>query len=78
MMFVLAFHPDIQVHTGRIAQRFEKMHHHFSRKIAYILALEFSLKHQPRPASKIERYRTQAVIHWQGKAIPFNASLIAQ
>ena len=78
VMLVLTFGLDVEIHLGRIAQRLEEMQEHFRRHLPYLFTFEVGIPYQPRTASEIQGYLTQAIVHREAIAITFDTSLIAQ
>ena len=78
MVFIRSFRFNIQIHAGGITQALKEMKEHFRRHISHHLTVELSVPDQPRTSAEIEGNATQAIIHRQTIAVPFNAALIAQ
>lgn len=75
VVFVTSFGFDMEVHTGRIAQRFEEMEEHLGRHVANLFAGEGGIPYQPGPSAEIKLNHALAVVHGQAVAVTFNASL---
>lgn len=54
VVFIDSFSFDMEVHTGRVAQRFEKMEEHLGRHVANFFAGEGGIPYQPGPSAEIE------------------------
>ena len=77
VVLVSSFGFDMEVHTGRIAQRFEEMEEHLGRHVANLFAGEGGIPYQPGSSSEIERNHALAVVHGQTVAVAFDTSLVS-
>lgn len=54
VVFIGSLGLDMEVHTGRIAQRLEEMEEHLGRHVANLFAGESGIPYQPGPSAEIE------------------------
>src|SRR5690554_765532 len=78
MVLIYALRLDVKIAFSIVAERFKKVHEHFSRHVTNIFSLEINFPHQPGSASKIYRNLCQAIVHWQHKTIPLNSFLFSK
>ena len=68
----------MEIHAGGIAEGFEEMQEHLRRHLAYLLAPELGLPHQPRASAKVQTNLAETVVHRHGIAVTLHAPLAAQ
>ena len=78
MVLIGAFGLDVQVHAGGIAQTLEEVQEHLGGHLSDLLAVELRVPDEPRTATEVEGYLTQAVVHRQTVAVALNAALGAE
>ena len=78
MVLVLSLSTNVQVHACGIAERLEEVQEHLGGNIAHTFAVELRIPYKPGPATEVEGYRTETVVHGQAVTVSFNAALVTQ
>jgi len=78
MVLVLSLGLNCEVTPGPITERFEEVLKHLRRHISNLFALVGAVPDQPRPTAEVEPNVDRRLVHYEVKAVAFDAELIAQ
>src|SRR5574344_776640 len=78
MMVVFASCFDVHIAFHRLAKTFEEMPEHLGRSVSDHFPGKRNIPTEIYPSAQVHQYHGIAIIHWQHKSVPFNATLVTK